>query len=64
MKPGPRLTAANAGEPIYTLKPCRHDGDVRRYTANGLCVTCCRRRAAEQNRQIRAAIEAGKKAAV
>ena len=55
-----RTQAAQAGERFFTSKPCTHDGDTRRYTASSHCVTCSKRKGAEQYAAIRAALRAAK----
>lgn len=57
-----RIEAANTGQRFYDCKPCRKDGDKRRYVASGHCVTCSRTRSAVQAKKISAAIQAGKAA--
>jgi hypothetical protein len=56
-----RTEAAKAGERFFTAsKACKHDGNLLRYVVSGHCVTCSKRRGAQQNAAIRAALEAAK----
>ena len=55
-----RTEAARAGERFFTSRPCRHDGDTRRYVASYHCVTCSKRRGEAQQKAIRAALAAAK----
>ena len=51
-----RTEAAKAGERFFTAKPCKRDGDTRRYTANRGCPTCAKASSAAENSEIRALI--------
>ena len=55
-----RLEAAQKGERFFTAKPCKRDGDTRRYTAGGQCVTCSKRRSAQAQQAIAALIAGAK----
>lgn len=55
-----REEAAAKGERFFTSKPCKRDGDTRRYTASSHCVTCSKRRGADQAQKIAALIAAAK----
>ncbi len=56
-----RTEAATAGARFYDSKPCKRDGDARRYTASGHCVTCARRLSAERAAKFAALIKAGRR---
>ncbi len=55
-----RLEAAEAGERFYEAKPCRHDGDTKRYVSSGSCVTCQAKKAKTYSAKIFAARLAAK----
>lgn len=54
-----RTEAATRGDKQFTAaQPCKRDGDVMRYTVNGVCVSCAKKRAGEDYKRFRAALKA------
>lgn len=52
--------AARGAKQFAAATPCKRDNDVMRYTVNGACVTCAKRRSASDYSAMRAAFNAAK----
>lgn len=56
-----RTEAATAGERFFdSLRPCKRDGTTQRYTTNGGCVACEKKRSSGQYEHFRALLAAAK----
>ena len=53
-----RLSAAQAGQSIYSGNPCKHGHGDKRYTSSGQCVKCCALSSAKRNDHIRNTLKA------
>lgn len=54
-----RTDAAGRGERTFdSVKPCKHDGSLERYTCNGACVICQKKRASADYQRFRTLLKA------